>query len=82
MYDRIWANISQLNEGNYIRPGRTIVFRGIFVLFRLTKIIDVDADGLFPGVFNKTIHEALLIPAHAATSVNTRLLAIKGFVGT
>ena len=45
-------------------------FINFFVPFVLPKIVAVDADRLFPGMFNNTFQETLLIPVHAGTRGN------------
>ena len=45
-------------------------FGNFFVPFGLPKMIVVDADGLFSGIFKKTFQETLLIPLHAVTRGN------------
>ena len=40
-------------------------FENFFVPFGLPKIIVVDADGFFSGIFKKTFQDTLLIPVHA-----------------
>ena len=40
-------------------------FGNFFVLFGIPKMIIVDADGLFSGIFKKTFHYTLLILVHS-----------------
>ena len=45
-------------------------FGDLFVPFGIPKMIDVDAGGLFPGMFKKTFQDNLLIPVHAVARGN------------
>ena len=47
-------------------------FGNFFVLFGLPKIIVVDSDGIFAGMFKKTFQETLLIPVHAVARSNQK----------
>ena len=40
-------------------------FGNFFVPFGIPKIIVVDSDGLFPGMFKQNFQEILLIPVHS-----------------
>ena len=45
-------------------------FENFFVPFGIPKIISVDADVIFVGIFKKTFQETLLIPVLAVSMVN------------
>ena len=45
-------------------------FGNVFVPSGITKIIVVDTDGGFPGLFKKTFQDNLLIPVHAVARGN------------
>ena len=47
-------------------------FGNFFVTFGLPKIIVVDADGIFAGMFKKTFQDTLLIPVHAVARRNQK----------
>ena len=70
LYESIWARSSHWAEGNYTRPGRTMVFGKLFVPFGIPKMIVVDADGIFVGMFRKYLQETLLIPVHEVAGDN------------
>ena len=80
LYDIIGDRISYWAEGNYIRTGRTMGFLNFFVSFGIPKIIVVDADRLFSGMFNKTFQHTLLIPVHDVARVNDKAIINRGFL--
>ena len=45
-------------------------FRSFYIPFGIPKIIVVDTDGLFSGMFKMTFQETLIIPVHAAERGN------------
>ena len=57
-------------------------FGNFFVPFGIPKIIVVDADGIFAGMFKKTFQENLLILVHAVARVNHREIRNEGFIST
>ena len=65
LYYRVSARIIQINEGNHIRPGHTMVFWELICPVWDSKIIVVDVDAMFVGIFNKTFQETLPITLHA-----------------
>ena len=54
-------------------------FVNSFVPFGIPKIIVVDADGIFNGMFKKTSQETLLIPVHKFASGNHKEIINEGF---
>ena len=54
-------------------------FGDLFVPFGIPKMIVVDADGLFPGMFNNTFQDTLLIPVHAVARGNHKEIINEGF---
>ena len=54
-------------------------FGNLFVLFGIPKIIAVDSDGFFSGMFNKTFQETLLIPVHTIERVKNKAIGNEGF---
>ena len=47
-------------------------FGNLFVPFGTPKIIGIDADGLFSGMFKKNFQETLLIPLHTVARGNRK----------
>ena len=45
-------------------------FGNLFVPFGIPKMIVVDADGIFAGIFKKKFQETLLIPVHSVSRGN------------
>ena len=54
-------------------------FVKFFVIFGLPKIIVVDADEFFSGMFKKNLQETLLIPVHAVERVKHKEIIKEGF---
>ena len=54
-------------------------FGNFFVPFGLPKMIVVDEDGFFSGMFKKSFQETFLIPAHAVAMVNHTAIINEGF---
>ena len=54
-------------------------FVKLFVPFRIPKIIVMDTDRFFSGVFRKNFHEILLIPVHAVSKVKHKVIRNEGF---
>ena len=54
-------------------------FGNFFVPFGIPKIIVVDADGIFDGMFKKTFQETLIIPVHAVARGNQKGTRNEGF---
>ena len=54
-------------------------FGNFFVPFGLPKIIVMDVDGLFAGMFKKTFQETLIIPVHAVKRENHTEIRNEGF---
>ena len=54
-------------------------FGNFFVPFGLLKMIVVDADGLFDGMFKNTFKETLLISVHEVTRGNYKAIINGGF---
>ena len=54
-------------------------FGNLFVPFGLPKMIVVDADEMFYGIFRKTFRGTLLIPVHAVTRGNHKVIINEGF---
>ena len=57
-----------------------LAFGYFFVSFGIPKIIVVDADRLFSGMFNKTFQHTLLIPVHDVARVNDKAIINRGFL--
>ena len=54
-------------------------FGNFFVPFGLPKMIVVDADGLFDGIFKKTFQETLLITVHEVARRKHKAIINEGF---
>ena len=54
-------------------------FGNFFFPFGLTKMIIVDADGLFDGMFKKNFQETLPIPVHEIARGNHKAVINEGF---
>ena len=64
LYDRIWYGGSIGLKEITLDQAARLVFGHFFVPFGLQKMIVVDVDGLFAGMFRKNFQETLLIPVH------------------
>ena len=69
-YDNIWDSIRQCNEVNYIRPVLTMEFWNLLCPILDSKIIVMDSDGLFAGMFKETFRRTSLIPVHEVARGN------------
>ena len=66
-------------KGNTSNQAARWAFGNFFVPFGIPKIIVVDADGIFAGMFKKTFQETLLIPVHAVAWGNHKAIINEGF---
>ena len=54
-------------------------FGSFFVPFWLPKLIAVDADGIFAGMYKKTFQKTLIIRVHAVARSNHNAIRNEGF---
>ena len=75
----IWDIIIHWTEVNYIRQGHTMVFCKLLCSVWASKLVVVDADKLFSGIFKNIPQKTLMIPIHAFARGNHKEIINEGF---